>query len=124
MQPHARAKAEAGHSCRPGFMPRSAAITGMHTVISPASRLLMPVMHVMERMMAAVRLVDGVVSECSAAAGDEAPGVGCCVGFRSEFGARCEGVSEATVAGLETNSTNSILLSWALVGKYTCREGW
>lgn len=40
-------------------MPRSTAITGMHTVNNPASRLLMPVMHVMEEIMATVRLVDG-----------------------------------------------------------------
>lgn len=61
VQPHARAKAEAGHSWRPAFMPRSAAMTGIHTVSNPASRLLIPVMQVMEKIMATVRLVEGLL---------------------------------------------------------------
>lgn len=86
-------------------MPRSVAITGMHTVNSPASRLLIPVMHVMERMIATVRLVDGV---------------GCVTdgtGVAPKPGEECEGVTllELTLAALGTDSTNSIVQSWACV---------
>jgi hypothetical protein len=37
-------------------MSRSAEMVGMHTVRRPARRLLMPVMHVMHRMMVIARL--------------------------------------------------------------------
>lgn len=82
----------------------------MHTVNNPASRLLIPVMQVMEKIMATVRLVDGVGSESSADAGDEERGACCGMRLGSSPGGGCEGVSEPTLADLETNSTNSILL--------------
>lgn len=63
--------------------------------------------------MAAVRLVDGVASEGPVGAGDGAAGT--CCWCRTELGSGsgggCEGASGPAFAGLETNSTNSILLS-------------
>jgi len=74
-QPQDKAKADAGHSSRPGGMARSCAITGMQTVRRPARRLLIPVIHVIQAMMAALRRLDGAcvdagvgtvaVAECS-----------------------------------------------------------
>lgn len=86
----------------------------MHTVNNPASRLLIPVMHVMEKMIAMVRLMDGVGSEDSATVVDGTHKAWSCT-LGSKLGGEREGVFEPTLGNLGMTGAISIMRSWTSV---------